>query len=371
MRTSPTFSAALTAAAVVALVATAGTVSTADASAGGDRAAAPTTIAKGLFSPLSAAIGPGGTAYVAQNFAGTIARVEKSAKPKTVFKVKKEGDEAGAVSLRKGVLTFAITEADGGAVVKQISKKGKVRTLANVKRYEATQNPDGDVTYGIEGIAEECAAQFPAEGFPAVYPGIVESHPYATTTNADGRTFVADAAGNSILGISRSGAIRTVAVLPPVPVEVTTELAETLGFPECSVGETYDFEPVPTDVEVGPGGRLYVSTLPGGPEDGSAGPLAAVYQVNPRTGGATLLAGGLVSAVGVAVGPSGTVYVSQLFAGTIAKIRGGTTTTFASAAMPGDVEVRDGSVYATVNVLSGMSGEPGDVPNGKLVRFKG
>ena len=177
-------------------------------------------------------------------------------------------------------------------------------------------------------------------------------------------------AGNAILAIRKGGDVSTVAVLPAVPVEITAEVAAGLGFPECAVGETYDFEPVPTDVEVGPGGQLFVSTLPGGPEDGSAGPLAAVYRVDPRTGEVSLVADGLVSGVGVAVEPSGTVYVSQLFAGSIAKFSAGTTTTFVSTATPGDVEVTGGAVYATVNVLSGMSGEPGDVPHGKLVMLR-
>lgn len=360
----------LAAAATVALAA-AGTATTAVASDGAAEPARPAnqTLAKGLFSPLSVAVARNGTAYVAQNFAGQIMRVQPGAKPKPVYAVGHEGDEAGAVSYRKGVLTFAITKAAGGAVVKQLGRSGKATTIADVGKYERDVNPDHGVSYGIDGISEECAAQFPAEGFPASYDGIVESHPYATTSTERG-TYVADAAGNSVLAIGRSGRIRTVAVLPPVPVEVTAEIASGLGFPECAVGETYRFEPVPTDVETGSGGQLYVSTLPGGPEDGSAGALAAVYRVDPKTGATTLVADGLVSAVGLAVGPGRSLYVSQLFAGSIAKISGGRTTTFVSAPMPGDVEYRNGSVYATTNVLSGMSGEPGDVPDGRLVKFK-
>ena len=70
------------------------------------------------------------------------------------------------------------------------------------------------------------------------------------------------------------------------------EVAAAFGLDPCVVGHTYAFEPVPTDVEQGPGGKLYVSTLPGGPEDGSLGPLGSVYLVDPRSGSVTLLAAG-------------------------------------------------------------------------------
>jgi hypothetical protein len=44
-----------------------------------------------------------------------------------------------------------------------------------------------------------------------------------------------------------------------------------LGLPACVVGKTFNFEPVPTDVELGRDGLLSVSSLPGGPEDESLG----------------------------------------------------------------------------------------------------
>ena len=61
----------------------------------------------------------------------------------------------------------------------------------------------------------------------------------------------------------------------------------TVEAPACVVGEEYAFEPVPTDVEFGPDGWLYVSSLPGGPEDASLGARGAVFRVNPWTGHTT------------------------------------------------------------------------------------
>ena len=85
------------------------------------------------------------------------------------------------------------------------------------------------------------------------------------------------------------------------------------------------FEPVPTDVEMGPDGMLYVSTLPGGPEDGSLGANGSVYRVDPRSGRATWLAGGMHGATGLAV-HGRDIVVAEMFAGEVSVIRKGTTT---------------------------------------------
>ena len=81
---------------------------------------------------------------------------------------------------------------------------------------------------------------------------------------------------------------------------------------------------MPTDVELGPDGWLYVSSLPGGPEDGRASaPTGRVYKVNPKTGKVKLVAGGFISTVDVAVANNGDVYVAELFTGRIMRIKAG------------------------------------------------
>ena len=59
----------------------------------------------------------------------------------------------------------------------------------------------------------------------------------------------------------------------------------------CTVGHKFYFEPVPTDVEVHDG-LLYVTTLPGGPEDPSLGARGKVYTVDPATGDVTKIGSG-------------------------------------------------------------------------------
>jgi hypothetical protein len=200
--------------------------------------------------------------------------------------------------------------------------------------------------------------------FTHPYQGIIESHPYATALG-EGVTWVADAAGNSVLAVTDAGATSTVAALPPTKVRITRAVKKEYGLDKCVIGKTYRAEPVPTDVELGPDGNLYVTSLPGAPGEGL--PKGRVYQVNPATGDVTKIAGGLVSPVGIAISPTGTAYISMLFASTILEVPlGGEPTTFAEVKFPGDVEFSNGYVYATKTNLTNDGSKP---PAGKVLRW--
>ena len=363
-----------TAASALALaVMAAGAASTAPASAAqtqqadqaGQHAAAPKaqTLAKGLVAPLSLAVSRDGTVHVAQNFAGTLMRIAPGGRPEVVHAAKK-GTEVGAVSEHLGSLRFATTKGRK-AFLYGVGGNGRAVKMADLAGFERTRNPDAGVTYGFQGLDPACAAQLPPE-IPGSYTGIVESHPYATAMKG-GTTYVADAAGNDIVEVTPRGRVRALAVLPPVPVVVTSEIATSVGAPACVVGKTFLFESVPTDVEV-KGRWLYVSTLTGGPEDGSTGAQSRVYRVSRSTGAATLVADGLVSAVGLAVNRKGDIWVSQLFTGQVAKIRRGSSvaTPWFSSTMTGDVEWTPRGVYATTHALPPEQGRP----NGKVVRIR-
>jgi hypothetical protein len=353
--------------AAVAAVALAGTALGGPADAE-DPAAKPKehTLATGLISPLRAAVTLNGTKYVTQDFAGQLMRVRPGKDPKVVY-ASKGGAEVGAVSVRRGVVTFAESksDADGNYLatrIKRISKKGKVSTLANLLRYEKRRNPDHGITYGVTDLRAGCAAKWRKSGLgPVKYKGLIDSHPYATTTTRRG-TYVADAAMNAVVVVSRTGRVRTVAVLPPTRVRITKRIAKAFGAPLCTVGHTYRFESVPTDIEVGPRGKLYVSALGGGA--GENLPVGAVYRVDPGSGHVEKLFSGLMGAVGVAVTRGGDVYASQLFGGSIVKVENGSKRlrTFVKTAMPAEVELVGGRLYATVNALA-------EGPEGKLVRF--
>jgi hypothetical protein len=335
----------------------------------------PKVLAKHLVSPLTAAIDDGGTAYVTQNFAGQLVKVRPGKKPKIVY-ASKHGNEVGGVSVFHGKLVFTETASDAEGPtkswVKWINARGKVRTLANVRAFEDKKNPDKVISYGVRDISDECAAEWPTEQFgPATYTGVRDSHPYATLQTDEGTTFVADAGMNAVLTISPKGRIRTLAVLPAVPVAITTELADGMGLPACAVGKTYYGESVPTDVALGGDGKIYVTTEGGGL--GEQMPLGSVYGVKLRTGKMSKVAGGLFAPVGIAIDPRGTMFVSQLFGGEIVKIKRGShrARTFAKVNMPAAVEWTPRGLYATIDALVGPSEEsPSTPPGGKLVRFR-
>ncbi|QCW50183.2 ScyD/ScyE family protein [Nocardioides dongxiaopingii] len=326
------------------------TSSAADDTAGSPAPPRAVTLVPGLVSPLSVAVGGRQTRWFSQNFTGTLMRQRGDRPARPVYQAER-GVEVGAVSVHRGTVVFATTLRRQTHLMR-LGRGGAASELADLGAHERRTNPDGGVRYGFRRLGADCASQLP-ERFPARYRGIVESHPYATTT-AGGRTWVADAAANAILEVDRRGRVSTTAVLPPVPVRITRAAAEANGMPACTVGHVYVFEGVPTDVEVGPRGQLYVSALPGGPEDGSTGAQGRVFRVDPASGEVTLVAKGLVSATGLAVTPRGAVYVAELFGSRISRIAPGARRArpFLPIGMPGDVELHRGRLFATADVLA-------------------
>jgi len=134
---------------------------------------------------------------------------------------------------------------------------GSPKIQASFGPFEAANNPDKGA-----GTAVELGTE------PAI-----DSDPYSFVPYHGGFA-VADAAGNDLLFVSRSGAISVLAVFPPIP--------ET--FPPGTLGPTQTeaikgmAQAVPDSVAVGPDGALYVGELGGAPfEVGTSD----VYRVVP------------------------------------------------------------------------------------------
>jgi hypothetical protein len=278
--------------------------------------------------------------------------------------------------------TTARTDASGFTHIDAqliIKKAGKPDVVADILAYERAKNPDQRNTYGLDAgtdCADGRAWLGEVTGGAARYTGIVDSHPYAVASLGHGSWAVADAGANAIFKVSATGQVSTIAVLPPQRTTITQGLLDSAvrdqqgnpvpapPFAQCLVGKSYGFEPVPTDVEVGPLGQFWVSTLPGGPEDPSLGARGSVYLVNPATGWSFRLATGFTSATNLAVTREGTVYVAELFAGKITKVTlWGAKSTFQTVVSPLSLEVDGRYVYAATAAVFGPGG-------GQIIQYR-
>jgi hypothetical protein len=342
----------LVAVAAMALVVPAATPATA--------ASDPVLIVDGLTTPLQLAVGSDGTIYVSQSFVGTLTAVGKKG---TITLASAPGaDIAGVAAEGGGSVSFTTsgeTESGFFAQLKRVLPNQQVRSLADLRAYEVTVNPDRVNDYGFQGLTPDCAGQVPPEIGGESYPGIVDAHPYSVAILPDGSRIVGDAGGNDIVRVAPNGRISTVAVLPPQPTVITAEVAAMVGLPACTVGTTYNFEPVPTDVELGPDGLLYVSALPGGPEDASLGARGSVYSLDLATGELAKVAGGFLTATNLAIAPDGTIYVAEMFGSRISTVSGGGPAPYADVPFPAAVEWANGKLYATIDVFG----------NGSIVTF--
>ncbi|MET0932597.1 MAG: ScyD/ScyE family protein [Mycetocola sp.] len=332
-------------------------------------------LADGMLTPLSLDIDSNGTAYLSQNFAGLLTAVPSRGQRSDP--VNGNGDEISAVATRGKTVYYAQVAQDHSRARLMSLTKGKAPAqVADLWAFENSKNPDSKNTYGFVGLPASCAAQIDPEGpaGPATYTGIVDTHPYAALATKSG-IYVADAGANAIIKVGYNGRVSTVAVLPPTPpITVTAELAAQFGFPACAVNYKYRFEPVPTDVEVGPGGWLYVTSLPGGPEDASLGNRGAVYKVNPWSGKVVSFATGFVGATGLAVSPkTGVVFVAEMFGGaqgtgqiSVVAPWGKRAVTSFAVSSPAAIELSGRNLYLTMDAF--VLGETGPQPIGKLVK---
>ncbi len=317
-----------------------------------------TTVADGLVGPLSFAVGRGGTLDVAQSFAGLLTRITNDGDTEVLATAPANYGTA-SVSRARGTTYFSISTgqdtrdpATNIGLLQSVDRNGSVETVADIAGYEYAANPDGINTYGFEeALQAECAAQLPPGIPPAPYTGLPDSNPVASLPGRDG-IVVADAGMNALVLAGYDGTVSTVAVLPPVPLGITAENAAALGLPACTAGLTYNVEPVPTDVERGPDGALYVTSLPGGPEGGAPG---SVFRVDGSTGTAELVATGFVGATGLAVNDNGDIFVAELFGNRISVVPSGSDTPelFLEVTQPGALELRGSSLYASIDVLAG------------------
>ena len=234
-----------------------------------------------LVGPLHISAGRHGSVTVSESFAGRLTRVDSAGNHEVLYETP-DWSVAGNAQ-RDGTTYFLESQGAGpdpaelAGHVRIIDEEGDQRTLGDFAALETEDNADGNTRYGFRDLPAGCAAQLPAN-MPETYKGEIDSHPYGIALT-DETIYVADAGANSVVSVDAgSGKTETVAVLPPRPYKITAEAAASNGLPDCVVGTTYDFEAVPTDVAVGADGWLYVTSLPGGPEDPALGARGAILR---------------------------------------------------------------------------------------------
>lgn len=329
---------------------------------GGTGDEVPVLLTGGLVGPLHITAGRDGSVTVSESFAGRLTRVDSTGTHEVLYETP---DWSVAGNAQRDGKTYVLESQGAGpdpaalaGHVRIINEDGSQETLGDFAALETEENADGGTRYGFRDLPEGCASELPPT-MPETYEGDIDSHPYGIALT-DRRIYVADAGANSVVSVDlRSGETETVAVLPPRPYTITAEAAASNGLPACVVGSTYDFEFVPTAVAEGPDGQLYVTSLPGGPEDPTLGARGAIFTVD-RDGGSEPLAEDIMTPTGLAVADNGDLYVASLFGEGVLRIDpdSGDSTVVLAAGAAAAVDLRGHTLYATVNALPGPDGPP-------------
>lgn len=97
----------------------------------------------------------------------------------------------------------------------------------------------------------------------------VESNPFDLAKGHGSKTFVADAAGNSILVVDKQGNVDWVATLPQhdIPTQPIKDVAGCPAGPPdiCNLPDIFNADPVATTIAFGPDGAIYAGELTGFP----------------------------------------------------------------------------------------------------------
>jgi hypothetical protein len=239
---------------------------------------------------------------------------------------------------------------------------GSPSVEASFGPFEAANNPDGG-----EGTAVTLGAE-----------SAIDSDPYSFVAYHGGYA-VADAAGNDLLFVSRTGKISVLAVFPTI-AETAPPL--TLG-PTQTTPVPVQAQPVPDSVTVGPDGALYVGELGGEPFSVGS---SSVYRVVPGHA-PTIYATGFTAIGDVAFDATGHLLVLEIdqlgltdpalggsglpTPGAIIRVGwNGSQTMLASTGLefPTGMAVgRDGWVYVSNYGVISATGGPGGV-SGEIVK---
>lgn len=322
------------------------------------------TFPDNYVAPLQFAV-QGHKIYVADSAQSALFRVGRSTPialgPTPSSNPEMSGDLAGVATSRDAI-AYTTTSADHQDTRLTILSHGH-KKVVSISDFERKYNPDKRNSYGFEhvkSVSDSCKAEMTKAQFPIAYHGQYDSHAYSVTSLGHGDWAVGDAGGNDVVKVNRWGHVSLLSVLPPQPLRITSAIATGLGIPECA-GTTYRFEPVPTDVEVGQWGKLYVTTLPGGPEIPVLGSRGSVYALGHHVYHPYRIATGFNESTNLAISPRGTIYVAELGSGTISVVRHGHGHVVATLPGVAGVEWANGHLYASTAPAVSGGKDPGKI----------
>lgn len=194
----------------------------------------------------------------------------------------------------------------------------------------------------------------------------VESNPYGALALPE-QVLIADAAGNDIVRW-RDGRLSVFSVLPNVHDGVCAGRPNQNGTTGCDA--------IPTGLAAGLDGSIYVGAM-----SGFTPGLGRIFVLDRRTGQITRQITGLGAVNGVAVGPDGSVYASQLFTafgptgpdfstGKVTRIRPDGTRTDTAVPAPAGVAVIGRNLYVSAYSTSPAGGLGQPDSSGQVWRLK-
>jgi hypothetical protein len=324
----------------------------------GDRYRVAKVITSKVIGPLQFAIGR--HIYVADSFQSALIDVHTGKILATGGNPKKGGDLAGVAVAPKHFVAYTASNGSHTYTRFVLLHNNKPVFKANLSALEKNRNPDHQITYGAVNPNKCQVNVLKAAHFPVHYRGRVDSHPYSVVYTGHHTWAVADAGGNDIIRVDTMHHRKSVlAVMPAQPFTIGKKFVAANHLPKCMLGLRYLTEAVPTDVERGANGMLYVSTLPGGPELPGMGPRGRIWTISP-SGKLSLIGRGFRELTNIAVTRGGTVFGVEL-GKRISKLHNGKATPVMSLPGVAAIEWSRGHLYAsTAPALSGAH-KPGQI----------